>query len=253
MANYPLPPYDLIEASVNSNTVGAADCVLAAQGKITLAGLGTPVVIRNIISYTKTTGVAETLQVTTIDTTAATVVVGTPQRFKLQRLSDNQVFQFDVVPATTSVVTLKAAIVTGLNAILGSTGAAIVTAVSTGANTLTITEVTGTGAFLFFSQDSGTTVVYTTSHVNSSGSLAEVQQYDKNASGTLFTKYDFYVSYRIVEQGSNANVVRYGHLIYWVEQNDAQFAAFNTKLDTNTVKGGGITAAADVIPYVAGA
>ena len=238
MANYPLPPYDLIDASVNSNTVGAADCVLAAQGKITLAGLGTPVVIRNIISYTKTTGVAETLQVTTIDTTAATVVVGTPQRFKLQRLSDNQFFQFDVVPATTSVVTLKAA---------------IVTAVSTGANTLTITEVTGTGAFLFFSQDSGTTVVYTTSHVNSSGSLAEVQQYDKNASGTLFTKYDFYVSYRIVEQGSNANVVRYGHLIYWVEQNDAQFAAFNTKLDTNTVKGGGITAAADVIPYVAGA
>lgn len=250
MALFPLPPVDLIDVAVNVNTVGAADSVLSAQGKVTLAGLGTPVFIRNILSYTKTTGVAQTLQVATLDTTGATVVVGTPQRFNLKRLSDNQLFPFDVVPASTSVVTLKTSIITSINANFPT----FFTAASTGSNTATITEVSGTGAFLFLPNDTGITVAATTPHVNSSGSLAEVQQYVPTVStGTLYTKYDFYVQALIPEGGGQANNFRKGHIIYWVEQNDAQFAAFNTALDTNQIKGGGITAATDVIPYVAGA
>lgn len=240
MALFPLPPYDLIDSSVIANTVGAGDATMVAQGKITVTGLGTPIYIRNVLSYLKTTGVAQTLQVTTIDTTAATVVTGSVQRFTLKRLSDNTAFTFDIVNPSTSVVTLKSGIVAALNAILaGPNGAAIVTAVSTGSNTLTITEVSGTGAFLFYPADTGITVVYTTPHVNSSGSLAEVQQYNPAIStGTLYTKFDCYVQTLIPEAGGMANSVRKGHIIIWVEQNDAQFAAFVAQFETREILGG---------------
>lgn len=249
MATVPAKPGNLIDSAVINNTVGAADVVLALS-QLTITNLGTKPYWGDLTpsGFVHTAFAAGTAQITTLDTTAATLTAGVVNTTSIKRLDDNTVYTVGVVIATgETVVTLKAKIVAAISAQIPNT---IVTSVSTGANTLTITEVGNIGGFIATNSDSGITVVTGTPHVNSSGTYAEVLQYDQNTlAGGQFDRYDLVGRKVIPENSGQANVLQKGVYVVWVEKNDAQFGAFNTAI-TAYFDGSSIVSAATTQPYL---
>jgi hypothetical protein len=248
MATFPPVPYNLIDSRVINNTVGSADAALAASTLTVQASNPMLIQWRDIFpgGFVHTAFAAGTAQITTIDTTSATVVAGVTQTMYIRRLDNNDVFQIQVVPPTTSVATLATMFIAKINAQAGT----IVTALSTGANTFTMTEVGNIGGFIVTMVDTGITVVTGTPHVNSCGTYSEVVQYDPNAlAGGQFDKYQITGKPIIPENSGQANVLRKGQWVIWVEKNDAQFAAFNTAI-TGWFDGSGIAALADTQKYL---
>ena len=248
MATYPTKPYNLIDFRVIENVAAGDYTVSKSQLHLNVNGNVMNINWNDIQpnGFIRTAYAAGTAQITTIDTTAATLTAGVTTSMYLKRLDTNDVQQVQIVMATgETVVTLKAKFVTAIN----NLGGTAYTAVSTGANTLTITEVGNIGGFITTMSDTGITVVVGTPHVNSSGTLPEVQQYLSTAAGANYCKYQFIANPTIPENSGQANVLRKGQYIVWVESNDAQFAATDAVL-VSIMNGTYIAALADTQPFI---
>lgn len=247
MAVYPPKPYNLLDFRVIENVAAGDYTVSKSQLHLNVNGSQMDINWVDIQpnGFIRTAFAAGTAQITTIDTTAATVVAGVTQTMYLKRLDTNSTIQVQVVPSTTSVATLATLFIAKINAY----GLTTYTAVSTGANTFTITEVGNIGGFITTMVDTGITVVVGTPHVNSSGTVAEVQQYLPTAAGTAYCKYQFIATPQIAENTGQAQVMRKGQFIVWVESNDAQFAATDAVL-VSIMNGTYIAALADTQPFI---
>ncbi len=246
MATYPLPPIPLFGSYVNDNTAGAGDETLAA-GVLTLAGLGQTIPLKDILGYSLTVYSAGVAEAWTAALAAATVTAGVSQKLTLTRL-DNLAQKTYVVLCVTgeTTTTLATKFRTAINADVAPWIAA------TGSTTNVImTEVGNVGGFIATFSDSLITQGTHTAHVNSSGTAPEVQQYSPTTiTGTQYSKFQFFIRKLGGEAQGQATVWNEGYVVYWVESQDAQYAAFAAALLAD-LNGSVITAAADVIPYVA--
>lgn len=244
-------PTTVIGSYVLNNTAGAGDAAMT-NGQLVLAGITIPWAY--IRGYSRTQYAAGTAQVTTLDTTAATLVVGTQYTVTLTRLDTNAQFKFLYLAPSTSVATYKTAILTAFTNV--PTADRWVTPASTGANTMTLTEVLGSsglgvGGFTVVISETGTTVVTGTAHVNASGTVTEVNSYGVTIAGGQYDMYNFIcdVPSKVAAQDGVKGIIQ-GSYVYCVEKNDAQFAAFNTQL-TAIMDGSGATTVALVMEYLA--
>lgn len=248
MGTYPTKPYNLVDFRVIENVAAGDYTVSKNQLHLNVNGNVMNVNWNDILpsGFIRTAYAAGTAQITTIDTTAATLTAGVTTSMTLKRLDNNNTQQLQVVMVTgETAATLKTKFVTAVNN-LGGTN---YTAVSTGANTLTITEVGNIGGFVTTMSDTGITVVVGTPHVNSSGTLPEVQQYLPTAAGSNYCKYQFVTNTVVPGASGQASALRNGQYIVWVESNDAQFAATDAVL-VSIMDGTYIAALADTQPFI---
>lgn len=239
----PQKPSYLIDSVVINNTVGANDETLAAR-KLTITGLGTPIELDKLVAYKATAYGTGTAQVRTLDFAACTFASGTLASLMIYRNDTGVMQKVGIAPTSSSTTAARTLFVAAINA-LGTH----VTAAAGGGSTLTLTQNTDVGGFTVLYFPTGMTNVNTTPYVAASGSYAEVVQYDQNAMvGGQFQKYDFTVKKETQNPISSGFGTSEGHIVVWVEKNDAQFAAFNTAL-VNDLNASPITDAA-VEPYV---
>lgn len=248
---YVAKPGDLYQYGIINNTAGAADAVIA-NSILTFANVANGQLISmdwgRIHGFVRTAYAAGTAEVALMTTTSAVLVAGVVYTVNIRRTDTGQIISYPILASSTNVSTYKTAIITAIN----NDPSRLVTALSTGANTATLTQLVDTGGFtVTITGDTGTTIAYSTPYVFSSGTAAEVALYGTTLSASAqYCKYQFKVDVLLTGAGSGEGAVNTMTNVLWVESVDAQFAAFDAQL-VSIMDGSIATTAALVMEYLA--
>jgi len=218
-------PSDLIGTTALQSTLVVGD-IQFSKGEIGFTGLGQTFKLASITNVKTTAYSAGVLQITKVDFAGATVVAGNIYTLQLRRLDTNQPITYQVIATDTQTTTLCALFRT---AILNDFNAIVSISTQT-ASFFTITEKSLDTKGFFVTGPSGTVVTYTgggnAAHVDSSGTLPEVQVYVPTVTAGNYKKYDIsFNKQNLLSMGGKVlNEVR---VIVWANELDGGFAAFN--------------------------
>lgn len=230
-------PSNLIATKAFQAIAAASADITFATRQISFAGVGAAMPLDKMLNFKKTAFAAGTLQVNTLDFTAVVATNNTVYTMGIRRFDTSQVITYQIITPSTGTTTasiaqqFKDSITNDLSA---------VATVSRAGSILTSTEKTVDTGGLGYVVPTGTVDINTVAHVNSSGTLAEVQVYDPLVTAGQYSKYDFaFDKENIASNGAKSlSEVR---LIIWANELDADITAFDNRL-VGTVSGplGGI-------------
>lgn len=222
-------------ALINTVAASAAD-ITYSNGTLTIAvdnGTFPAMFVPNIKNFTKVTGVAETLQTSTVTFTAANSTLyelaisqevgapnGAPATFVASYTSDSTCTEQEVVDAFIDLINSQ----TGESAIH-------VTATDGGASTITLTAQAG---YTFFTASAVTNMTVAAGVTGIApqgiGATLAAEGISGATSGTTYTTYIFeYFSSAAAQMGAELNA-GLNTLTLYVNQGDADFAWFNAQL-----------------------
>jgi hypothetical protein len=224
-------------ALINTVAASAAD-ITYSNGNLTIAvdnGTFPTMFVPNIKTFTKVTGVAETSQTSTVTFAAANSTLyelaisqevgapnGAPATFIASYTSDSTATEQEIVDAFIDLI----------NSQTGDTGIQV-TATDGGASTITLTAQTG---FPFFTATAITNMTVAAGVTGVAeqgiGATLAADGVSGATSGTTYTTYIFeYFSSAAAQMGAELNA-GLNTLTLYVNQGDADFAAFDTTLRT---------------------
>jgi hypothetical protein len=223
-------------ALINTVAASAGD-ISYSNGNLTIAvdnGTFPTMFVPNIKTFTKTTGVAETSQTSTVTFTAANSTLyelaisqevgapnGAPATFIASYTSDSTATEQEIVDAFIDLI----------NSQTGDTGIQV-TATDGGASTITLTAQTG---FPFFTASAITNMTVAAGVTGIAeqgiGATLAAEGISGAVSGTTYTTYIFeYFSSAAAQMGAELNA-GLNTLTLYVNQGDADFAWFNAQLN----------------------
>lgn len=228
---------------INDVAAAAADIGWASNsyGELTLAGLGTPIKLSAVTAYKQKAFAAGTPQVTTLDFTGHTFTIGVAKTIVIMRNDTGEKKSYSIMPVATAVPGNATLFQDKVN----NDPTRWVNA-NDSTDDVIFTQLVDTGGFTFIQFPSGTTSNTGTPYVASSGTQAEVAEYNPLASGQ-FDGFFFNMDIKQSNSGNTNTGTRNVLIVAWLEKNDTHFAAFLTAWN-KVIKASDITDAI-VEPY----
>ena len=218
-------PSNLLESYALNAITGAGDATLV-KGNLVLTGLSNGIPLQDMVSFKKTAYSAGVLQISTSDFTAVTAADNTLYTLGIRTLSDDNVKTYQIISGTGATT---ATIAEAFRVAITNDLAHPVTATRAG-SVLTLTEVSlDTNGFQIVAP-TGAVNTITTPHVNSSGSLAEVQVYYPQATAGNFARYDFLFTRIVANSSVGGSGIVQSLITYWADELDGQYGAFDDSM-----------------------
>lgn len=222
-----LLPANLLASKVyahNTLQASAAD-ITFAKGVINFNGCGAGVQLDKIVDVTKKVYAAGTLQDTKVEFSGVTVVDFTKYTLTLLRKDTNQMITWSVITGASSSPTSLAS---QFDAAVGNDLNAFVTSARTGTFIHLVEKSVDSQGFLV-TAPTGSVLTASVAHVDPSGTVQEVQQYNAAITTGTFRKYDFTVDRETPGLGGQKQITE-AHITIWADESDTNFAAFEAAL-----------------------
>lgn len=220
-------PAVLFASKVYTTIQASAADIVFSKGQIAFDGCGEPVILDKIVDITKKVYAAGTKQITTAAFAGLTVSSAGGENFTmtLLRKDTNQQVTYSVWTASGETTTTLAE---KFNVKINADLSAFVTSTRS-TTTLTLTEVSVSTGGVIVTAPTGVTVTVTTPHVDASGTVAEVAQYDPLVTSGTFRRYDFTVN-KPITVGGGGKQDSEGHIVIWADEAATNFADFEARL-----------------------
>jgi len=198
-----------------------------SKGQVNFAGLGVPVALKDIVAFKKTVFAAGTKQVNTIDFTAIAVSANTPYDLKVRRLDTGEVITKQIItPSSGATFTTIAA---QFETAIANDPSVPMTVTRIGA-VLTVTERSIDTKGLIYTAPAAVVIAQTFAHVDSSGTLSEVQVYAPTVTAGDYRRYDFTVNKPVANTFAGGKQLSEVLITVWANELDGDITDFDERL-----------------------